>query len=385
MEYMLQNGSIDLYTPFLALESAGDRHYPGRAIQVIAGLHPLYLKILRLCRDGVLPRERMQTALCNLDNRMGIFRSRYFGRKGRIPDGRPTGAVAQAIFDTIQNGANILRDLKTKESMYIRSMKWVRDVHLIDELIDTITFANSPETEAMDVAHQHSNVDDTGCRMDVFDRVLSGALGRPLQPDSRLNDMTWKNPLVMRSSEDVALGTQTPAGDAGDAGSVGTDEAVELERAGVDTAHRHGPLIAKTGLPGKPKRRQPRRNGKWISSKASSTTTAVEQLPVSSGLRQDGSPPETSDKKSPVPGVVSSGYRKLVDRIRKYRAMECDVGRDIESQRRKYCEAAYKARLTRMTSSGGGTVVEQLAGHRKAARKSFVKAGREFDRVVSGI
>ena len=375
-EYMLQNGSTDLYTPFLALESAGDRHYPGRAIQVIAGLHPLYLKILRLCRDGVLPREMMQTALCNLDNRMGIFRSRYFGRKGRIPDGRPTGVVAQAIFDTIQYGANILRDLKTKESMYIRSMKWVRDVHLIDELIDTITFANSPETEAMDVAHQHSNVDDTGCRMDVFDRVLSGALGRPLQPDINVRpwmDWPWKDP---------ALGTQTPAGDAG---SVGTDEAVELERAGVDTAHRYGPLIAKTGLPGKPKRRQPRRNGKWISSKASSTTTAVEQLPVSSGLRQDGSPPETSDKKSPVPGVVSSGYRKLVDRIRKYRAMECDVGRDIESQRRKYCEAAYKARLTRRMPSGGGTVVEQLAGHRKAARKSFVKAGREFDRVVSGI
>ena len=237
----------------------------------------------------------------------------------------------------------------------------------------------------MDVAHQHSNVDDTGCRMDVFDRVLSGALGRPLQPDSRLNDMTWKNPLVMRSSEDVALGTQTPAGDAGDAGSVGTDEAVELERAGVDTAHRHGPLIAKTGLPGKPKRRQPRRNGKRISSKASSTTTAVEQLPVSSGLRQDGSPPKTSDIQSPVPGVASSGYRKLVDRIMKYRAIECDVGRDIESQRRKYCEAAYKARLTRRMPSGGGTVVEQLAGHRKAARKSFVKAGREFDRVVSGI
>ena len=378
---MLQNGSTDLYTPFVALESAAESMVcaPGRAIQAIVGLHPLYLKILRLCRDGVLPRERMQTALCNLDNRMGIFRPRLFSTKGRIPDGRPTGVVAQAIFDTIQNGANILRDLKTKESMYIRSMKWVRDVHLIDELIDTITFANSPETEAMDVAHQHSNVDDTGCRMDVFDRVLSGALGRPLQPDINVRpwmDWPWKDP---------ALGTQTPAGDAGDAGSVGTDEAVELERAGVDTAHRHGPLIAKTGLPGKPKRRQPRRNGKWISSKASCTTTAVEQLPVSSGLRQDGSPPETSDIKSPDPFVITSGYRQLVDRIRKYRKMRRDVDEDIECHRRKYCEAAYKARLTRMTSSGGGTVVEQRAGHRKAARKSFVKAGREFDRVVSGI
>ena len=106
----------------------------------------------------------------------------------------------------------------------------------------------------------------------------------------------------------------------------------------------------------------------------------MEQLPVSSGLRQDGSPPKTSDIKSPVPGVASSGYRKPVDRI-----MECDVGRDIECHRRKYCEAAYKARLTRMMPSGGGTVVEQLAGHRKAARKSFLKAGREFDRVVSRI
>ena len=188
----------------------------------------------------------------------------------------------------------------------------------------------------------------------------------------------------MRSSEDVAeeiFGTQATAGDAG---SVGTDEAVELERAGVDTAHRHGPLIAKTGLPGKPKRRQPRRNGKWISSKASSTTTAVEQLPVSSGLRQDGSPPKTSDKKRPDPFVITSGYRKLVDRIRKYRKIGRGVDEDIECHRRKYCEAAYKARLTRMMPSGGGTVVEQLAGHRKAARKAYVKAGREFDLILRG-
>ena len=73
---MLQNGSNDLYTPFLALESHAEAKVSGpvRAIQAIAGLHPLYLKILRLCRDGVLPREMMQTALCNLDNRMGIFR-----------------------------------------------------------------------------------------------------------------------------------------------------------------------------------------------------------------------------------------------------------------------------------------------------------------------
>ena len=65
MEYMLQNGSFDLYTPFLALESAAETMVcaPGRAIQAIAGLHPLYLKILRLCRDGELPRERMQTCL----------------------------------------------------------------------------------------------------------------------------------------------------------------------------------------------------------------------------------------------------------------------------------------------------------------------------------
>ena len=259
MEYMLQNGSTDLYTPFLALESAAETMVcaPGRAIQAIVGMHPLYLKILRLCRDGVLPRERMQTALRNLDNHMGIFRQRFF-LKGRIPDGRPTVEVAQAICDIIQYGANILRDLKTKESMYIRSMKWVRDVHLIDELIDTITFANSPETEAMDVAHQHSNVDDTGCRMDVFDRVLSGALGRPWQPDIPVPQWKvwpWKDP---------ALGTQTPAGDAG---SVGTDEVVEPEPAGVDTAHASRSLTAESVLPVKPHWERPRRNGKWIAKK----------------------------------------------------------------------------------------------------------------------
>ena len=253
--------------------------------------------------------------------------------------------------------------------------------------------------------------------MDVFDRALSGELGRPphqgenkdcdkdcdkahdmIKPDNSLHDLTWDKYcdtfeshhgetrfVSMLSDEDVGEEIRDTQTAAVDAGSVGTDEVVEPEPAGVDTAHASRSLTAESVLPVKPHWERPRRNGKWISGKASCTTAAVEQLLVSSGLRQDGSPPETSDIKSPVPGVASSGYRKLVDRIMKYRAMECDVGRDIESQRRKYCEAAYKARLTRMMPSGGGTVVEQLAGHRKAARKSFVKAGREFDRVVSGI
>ena len=128
---MLQNGSTDLYTPFVALESAAESMVcaPGRAIKAIAGLHPLYLMILRLFRDGVLPRERMQTALRNLDNHMGIFRQRFF-LKGRIPDGRPTVEVAQAICDIIQYGANILRDLKKSTVPYHRLMKYWKKMGL---------------------------------------------------------------------------------------------------------------------------------------------------------------------------------------------------------------------------------------------------------------
>ena len=377
---MAQVGNTDMYSVFLELEFAGEWDAtPSKAVAVIAGLYPLYSRILRMCRNGVLPRERMRTALCNLDNRMGIFHARFFP-KGGFSDSRPTVEVAHTICEIIQVGADMLRGLKKSSATYLRSMTGLTSEtsKVIDELIDMMTLHDWHPPQAM--AHA----------MDVLEQVPSGAVGRPLQPDSRLTDLTWEqycdmvepdpeeNPCVMRSfqsNDDIAeeiRGTQTPAGDAN---SSTTDEAVEPEPAGVDTAHAL--------LPVKPHWDRPRRNGKWISRTAAGIGNCTDpgEKPM---------PLPAKAKKKPGKKIGSTArsklvaYSKLVRRVREARVQKRGLHQEIGDRRRKYCEAAYRRRLTRRVVSDGGTVGEQLAGHRKAARKAYVKAGREFDLILRG-
>ena len=143
--------------------------------------------------------------------------------------------------------------------------------------------------------------------------------------------------------------------------------------------------------------RQPRRNGKWISCKAPCKTTAMEQPPVTTeharkrklGLKFTTEWPATA-KKKPAKKIGSTArsklvaYSKLVRRVREARVQKRGLHQEIGDRRRKYCEAAYRRRLTRRVVTDGGTVGEQLAGHRKAARKAYVKAGREFDLILRG-
>ena len=85
LEYMAQVGNTDLYSVFLELEFAGEWDAtPSKAVAVIAGLYPLYSRILRMCRNGVLPRERMRTALCTPGLAHGHL-SRAIFPKRRIP------------------------------------------------------------------------------------------------------------------------------------------------------------------------------------------------------------------------------------------------------------------------------------------------------------
>ena len=66
-------------------------------------------------------------------------------------------------------------------------------------------------------------------------------------------------------------------------------------------------------------------------------------------------------------------YSKLVRRVKESQTV---TGRALDQgvmdRRRKYCEEAYKRQLT------------ATVGNRKAARKAYVKAGREFDLILRG-
>ena len=234
-------GHTDLQEVFSELEVSADwNSSPGKAATAIANLHGFYVKILRLCRNGVLPRERMRTALCNLDGRQDIFGVRHY--KWNF-DSSPTPVVAQNICGTIRVGASKLRELKQSGKKYVHAMigQSKDNAELINELIDMITLANSPNTEAMVVARQFSHVDDTGCCMEIFDRVLEGAFTRPLRDESDNESLVEQGPgaelMDTRSSQGVAttcLDSQTTAENEDSAGTPGP---AKLEPEGVDTAH----------------------------------------------------------------------------------------------------------------------------------------------------
>ena len=137
----------------------------------------------------------MRTSLVNLDDHKDIFGVRHY--KWNF-DSRPAVDAAQVICEIIRVGSSKLRDLKQSGKRYIHSMigqGWETCKH-IDELIDMVTLANSPKTEAMVVARQYSYVDDTGCCMEIFDRILSGALTRPLRHESSNESLVEPDPGV---------------------------------------------------------------------------------------------------------------------------------------------------------------------------------------------
>ena len=419
--YMTKAGHTDMYSVFMELEFAGEWDAtPSKAVAVIAGLYPLYSRILRLCRNCVLPIERLRTALCNLDNRMSIFQARFFP-KGGFPDKRPTVEVARMISDLIQVGADMLRDLKTDSGRYHRSMVGLRTetTKKLDVLIGMISLDISHQMKATAYLNQHSYVDATGCRMDVFDRALSGELGRPphqgenkycdkdcdkshdmIKPDNSLHDLTWDKYcdtfeshqgetrfVSMLSDEDVGEEIRDTQTAAVDAGSVGTDEVVEPEPAGVDTAHASRSLTAESVLPVKPHWERPRRNGKWIAKKEAKPQLQ-QTLPWSVWPPHWPKPPsvipyghhhnnQAKAKNKPEKKKGSNArsklvaYGKLVRRVSDARVTR-KLDQEVVERKRKHCEAAYKRQLT------------ATVGNRKAARKAYVKAGREFDLILKG-
>ena len=64
-------------------------------------------------------------------------------------------------------------------------------------------------------------------------------------------------------------------------------------------------------------------------------------------------------------------YGKLVRRVSDARVTR-KLDQEVVERKRKHCEAAYKRQLT------------ATVGNRKAARKAYVKAGREFDLILKG-
>ena len=133
----------------------------------------------------------------------------------------------------------------------------------------------------------------------------------------------------------------------------------------------------------KPHWERPRRNGKWIAKEAK--TQLHQTLPWKTWTPHWPKPPPESPhaqyqaKAKNKPGKKKGSaarsklvaYSKLVRRVSEARVTR-KIDQEVVDRRRKYCEEAYKRQLT------------ATVGHRKAARKAYVKAGREFDLILRG-
>ena len=385
---------MDLYSLFSELAMCADWNTaPGSAVTAIANLHGFYVKILRLCRNGVLPRERMRTALCNLNDRKDIFGVAHY--KWNF-DSRPTVDVAHSICGTIRVGTSKLRDLKQSGKRYIHAMlgQGNENCNKIDELIDMITLANSPKTEAMVVARQFSYVDDTGCCMEVFDRVLSGALCRPLRNDSSTESLVGTDPGVeptdMRSSEHVAttdLDTQTTAENEG---SVCMHGPAKREPDGVDTAHGSTIAVVAEQTPVTPHPKASCMPGNELDRPSAEKTEDAVNLP----LEITSPVPSMAEKKGTPRKMVDTWQRHIVTkkakpatkRIEKKRppvaekvptrilVKDANTGKD---PKRNYMCRAYKKAY--QLAKGRG---RRIPNCKLLGRKAYADAGAFFDKYV---
>ena len=168
--------------------SASWNSSPSKAVEVIARLEPFYTELLKLCRNGVIPRKRLVNALINLDTRAtpGGERLTQWNAATPCQSLRPIEEAAEDLSKTIRVGASKLRDLKRHPKAYYVAMHGASDdcARIIDRLLDSMTFENSPVTSAALVTRQFEILDDTGCCMEIFCKVLRGDMTRPLQHDS---------------------------------------------------------------------------------------------------------------------------------------------------------------------------------------------------------
>ena len=387
IDFMKEVGHTTLYCLFSELEMAADwNSAPGKAVQAISNLYPFYVKILQLCPNGVLPRARMRHALINLDEKRDC--------DGLLPykwnfETRSTVDAAHAICETIRVGASKLRDLKQCGKRYIHSMigqSW-EVAKKVDELIAMITLANSPHTEAMVVARQYSYVDDTGCCMEIFDRVLTGAITRPLRYDSSNESLVQVveedpgvDPTDMRSSEDVAeknLDTQ-PGGEwipnsgspASTPASVNTNDAPQVRQEGVNTDLASTSVVSEQP-PMTPHLKTPPQSGSELDLPSNEKATKVANLGKQVSVRPE--PAKAQKKGTPKKGTP----KKMVDTWnRHFVTKKQNVGGPVKPASDIRPPVCKKAPKTTLQNGSNPRTYVMWRAYKKAVYKKAVRAAK---------
>ena len=175
---MDQKGTNDLEQLFHALGKNTWQTAASRAVPALVSLEPFYLQIFTLCKNGLIPRASLRDALIQIDHEViNGHRLRRWNWSYR-----PVIEGANRLSEVIRIGASKLRELKTNAVVFSRAMKdaSLEDKKSINRLLESLVIDTCPGTSNVAAPSTCATVDDWGCCMEIFERVMAEGLDKPL-------------------------------------------------------------------------------------------------------------------------------------------------------------------------------------------------------------
>ena len=149
-----------------------------KAVGALARLESFYRQIFKLCKNGCIPKKNLQDALIRIDlETINGHRPRRWNWGHNNVD-----LCASRLGETIRRGASKLRKLKTSEVVFRRAMNGatLEETNSINRLLESLVIDTWSGTSDVDVARTRDTVDDSGCCMEIFERVMAEGLDKPL-------------------------------------------------------------------------------------------------------------------------------------------------------------------------------------------------------------
>ena len=176
--FIAAQGTKDLCNLLDSLSKSTRQTAASKAVGPLARLESFDREIFQLCKNGCIPKKNLRDALIQIDqeNINGHRPRRWNWGHNNV------GLCASRLGETIRRGASKLRELKTSEVVFRRAMKGatLEETKSINRLLESLVIDTWSDTSDVDVARTRDTVDDWGCCMEIFDRVMAEGLDKPL-------------------------------------------------------------------------------------------------------------------------------------------------------------------------------------------------------------
>ncbi len=140
----------------------------------LARLEPFYKEMFAVCKNGMIPRKALKLALIQVDSERfnGVRTHRWRFANRSLED------AADDLGATIRRGASKLRALKKDVRLYKNAMIGASDITrtLIDKILAYMVLERVPAKDCTIVDNTDGIVDNCGCKMDIFYKVLGNAM-----------------------------------------------------------------------------------------------------------------------------------------------------------------------------------------------------------------